>query len=90
MPSNSYYEPIRQFLVDAREGKKQPKIQPVDATARHILDDVLSSKQSFIWRGTTASICRWLSGWLPIWLLDMLNNGTRGVTELRQYYAKRP
>ncbi|KAI1159137.1 putative short-chain dehydrogenase/reductase [Nemania serpens] len=59
MPSNSYYEPIRQFL-------------------------------SFIWRGTTATTCRWLSGWLPLWLLDMLNNGARGITKLRQYYAKRP
>ncbi|GAW17837.1 hypothetical protein ANO14919_073040 [Xylariales sp. No.14919] len=90
MPSDSYYEPIRQFLVDIREGKIHAKEQDVDVTARHLLDDVFRGRGSFIWRGTTSSTCRWLSGWLPLWLLDTINNGARGVTELRQYYATRP
>ncbi|KAJ3554840.1 hypothetical protein NPX13_g10501 [Xylaria arbuscula] len=90
LPANSYYEPIKHFLVDIREGKIHPKEQDVDIAARHLLDDVFRGKDSYIWRGTTSTTCKWLSGWLPLWLLDNLNNGARGVKELSQYYAKNP
>ncbi|KAI1131763.1 putative short-chain dehydrogenase/reductase [Nemania abortiva] len=89
MPSDSYYEPIKQYLVGARDGKMQTG-ENVDVTARAILDDALGGTKSFIWHGTTSWTCRWFSNWLPLWLLDRLNNGARGVAELREYYAKKP
>lgn len=75
--------------MEIREGKIHPKEEDVDVTVPHLLNDVFRGNQSYIWRGTTATTCRWLSNWLPFWLLDILNNGARGVTELRQYYAKK-
>ncbi|KAI0199410.1 putative short-chain dehydrogenase/reductase [Astrocystis sublimbata] len=88
MPSNSYYEPIRQFLVDARRGKMQPNETPVDVIARQLVNDVLHGRESFLWRGVSSTSCKWLSSWLPGGMLDSLCNRTRGVQELRQYYAK--
>lgn len=88
MPADSYYQPVRSFLEDARKGKLQPpNPEAPDVTARHLVDDILGGNKSFTWRGTMGSICRYLSAWLPIWALDTLNNGKRGVPELKRYYT---
>ncbi|OTB04203.1 hypothetical protein M426DRAFT_164934 [Hypoxylon sp. CI-4A] len=86
MPADSYYEPVRRFIVDARDGKLLPQGQPVDVTARGIVDDILGGASGCTWRGVMSSRARWLSWLLPIWALDWINNGSRGVSELRSYY----
>lgn len=88
MPSGSYYKPIQQFFVDACDGKLAPsKMSHVDETARQLVNDILGGVEGCTWRGVTSTECKWLSGWLPNWLLDMLNNRKRGISELRHYYA---
>ncbi|KAI1141862.1 putative short-chain dehydrogenase/reductase [Hypoxylon sp. FL0543] len=89
MPPDSYYKPVRQFIEDTRAGKKQPRQEPVDVTARHLVEDIISGAKGCIWHGATAGSCKWLSTWLPLWLLDRLNNGTRGLTELRKIIMQR-
>ncbi|RYP01783.1 hypothetical protein DL764_006070 [Monosporascus ibericus] len=89
MPSDSYYQPIRQFIVDQREAKKQPKMEHVDVTARHLVNDVLGGAKGLIWRGAASTDAKWLSWLLPTWALEMATNGTRGLSELRRYYAKK-
>lgn len=87
MPAGSYYKPIRQFIVDARDGKLQPpKTSHVDEAARQLVNDILGGVKGCAWRGVTSTECKWLSGWLPNWLLDMLNKWKRGISELRHYY----
>ncbi|RYP58438.1 hypothetical protein DL770_010424 [Monosporascus sp. CRB-9-2] len=81
--------PIRQFIVDQREAKKQPKMEHVDVTARHLVNDVLGGAKGLIWRGAASTDAKWLSWLLPSWALEMATNGTRGLSELRHYYAKK-
>ncbi|KAK7754488.1 hypothetical protein SLS62_003508 [Diatrype stigma] len=87
MPSGSYYEPVRQFLVDACEGKLQPPMTPVDLAARKLVNEILGGTKGITWLGATATECKWLSGWLPNWLWDTILNGNRGIKELRRYYS---
>ncbi|KAI0180525.1 putative short-chain dehydrogenase/reductase [Hypoxylon sp. FL1284] len=88
MPSDSYYEPVRQFIVDARNGKLLPKPEPADVTARNIVNDILGGARGCIWRGAVSTDAKWLSWLLPVWALDLINNGARGISELRRYYSK--
>lgn len=88
MSSDSYYEPVRQFIVDARDGKKMPELEHVDVTARNIVNDILGGAKGCIWRGAMSTEAKWLSWLLPAWALDLINNGARGISELRRYYAK--
>ncbi|KAK7935171.1 hypothetical protein PG985_000666 [Apiospora marii] len=90
MPSTSYCEPIRPFISEIREGKKQPGLTPVDDIARQMVSDILGGAKGPIWRGATSFICRWLSNWLPNFVLDSLNNGARGTKELHQWYLSNP
>ncbi|KAI1370113.1 putative short-chain dehydrogenase/reductase [Hypoxylon crocopeplum] len=87
MPSSSYYQPIRQLIEDQRDGKVQPKMEHVDVTARHIVNDVLGGASGCIWYGEKSTDAKWLSWLLPAWALEMITNGTKGLSELRQYYA---
>ncbi|KAI0891083.1 putative short-chain dehydrogenase/reductase [Annulohypoxylon nitens] len=87
MPSNSYYEPVRQFIVDTREGRKAAKLENVDVTARYLVDDILGGAKGCIWRGALSTECKWLSTYLPFWLMDILNNKARGLVELKNYYT---
>ncbi|KAI1455761.1 putative short-chain dehydrogenase/reductase [Annulohypoxylon moriforme] len=86
LPLNSYYEPVRQFLIDTREGKKVVKLENVDVTARYLVDDILGGAKGCIWRGAVSTECKWLSAYLPTWMMDALNNKARGLVELKEYY----
>lgn len=89
MPPGSYYAPVWQFLVDTREGKMQVKGEPPDVTARHLVKDILGGARGCIWHGETSMVCKWGSWLLPVWVQDILTSGNRGLSELRNYYAKR-
>ncbi|KAK8092051.1 hypothetical protein PG997_002412 [Apiospora hydei] len=90
MPSSSYSEPVRPIIAEICQGKTRAGLTAVDEVARQLVDDILGGAQGPVWRGATSTVCRWLSSWLPDWLLDPINNGARGTKELRQYYLSNP
>ena len=89
LPPDSYYKPVKQFIMDQRDGKKQPPMSNVDVVARQMVDDILSGSAGCIWRGAASPDARWLSWLLPTWALEMVTNGTRGLKELKRYYMKK-
>ncbi|KAH9892279.1 putative short-chain dehydrogenase/reductase [Xylariomycetidae sp. FL2044] len=90
MPPDSYYQPIRPVILDIRAGKKAPELTDVDVLARQLVGDILGGAKGPIWRGSTSTVCRLLSNWLPDSWLDYLNNGARGIAEIRSFYSGRP
>ncbi|KAL3953921.1 hypothetical protein ACCO45_011877 [Purpureocillium lilacinum] len=63
-------------------GEAGPKGGPIKDLVDSVVPDVLGEKGGIVWRGPNSGAVRFLSRWMPIWLLDSMMSNGQGLDEL--------
>ncbi|MCJ1228207.1 hypothetical protein MMC12_004868 [Toensbergia leucococca] len=82
LPSDSLYAPIQTKIADAAAGKIYPGGMDVDTFAKRLVSDVLGGSTGRVWRGNVATVVRFISSFLPTFIVDHLILGGQGMDEL--------
>lgn len=90
LPSESYYQPIRDKIDHDNKGLQYTTSmkQDVDVFARNIVNDVVSGKSGLVWRGKSSSMAWLVSAVLPGSVLTSMVNGDKGLEELAHAYRQ--
>lgn len=63
LPPGSYYTSVQQYIIDQAAGKLQQQNEPLEITARNLVQDVLGGRSGQTWRGGVAGTAK-LATWL--------------------------
>ncbi|KAI0531658.1 putative short-chain dehydrogenase/reductase [Xylaria digitata] len=66
LPTESYYQNLRDRINDVRQGKAKSGSVDTESVCQGIIADIMGCKSGIIWRGGRASTVRWLSWWESI------------------------
>lgn len=70
LPPGSRYAPIESTIARWSRGEPGPKAGSVEALVAELVDDVVVSQSTApVWKGAWAGLLKFLSGWVPEWLL---------------------
>lgn len=70
LPPGSRYAPIESTIPRWSRGEPGPRAGPVDVLVAELVDDVVDSRGTApIWKGAWAGSHKFLSGWLPAWVM---------------------
>ena len=72
LPPNSYYQPIQKQIAAIATGKNITKAMDGDTFAARVVADVLGGKEGRIWRGSTATAVRYVSKFVPTFIVVSL------------------
>lgn len=70
LPENSFYTPAQKEIAERAAGKDTEKVAPVkvDDYARTLVGDILGGAHGKVYRGRSATLVSFLSGWMPTFL----------------------
>lgn len=84
LPPDSYYHSIEEIIQRQSRGEMQkPFNEPVDVTARNLVQDTLSGRRGQIWRGGEAGRASILSWLVPTVLRERILHAERGLYQLK-------
>ncbi|GJN80324.1 hypothetical protein PLIIFM63780_003850 [Purpureocillium lilacinum] len=82
LPPGSLYASILDTITKWAKGEAGPKGGPIKDLVDSVVPDVLGEKGGIVWRGPNSGAVRFLSRWMPIWLLDSMMSNGQGLDEL--------
>lgn len=83
LPKSSWYRLVEGVIKKQSRGEMQLNNEPVEKTARNLVQDTMGGRSGKIWRGGeagTASVGSWL---LPTRVLEWILHQGRGISELK-------
>lgn len=84
LPMNSRYAPIKDIIASWASGEAKPKGCASYEFAEALVEDVIGSKQSTVYRGPYAGAVKFMATWLPTSLGVRDYSDTSGNTNLRR------
>ncbi|KAI0506261.1 putative short-chain dehydrogenase/reductase [Xylaria bambusicola] len=87
MPSDSYFNPARQSILDEYTRIGYDRSEQVDVTARRLVNDIVYGATGRVWRGGSAKEAKWLTWLLPRWAMQKLTSKAMGLEDLTHYYT---
>ena len=82
LPKDSYYHVIRDTIASFRDGSAYTSKQNPDVTAKNIVQDVVSGRSSYTWRGSQAFMVWFCLAFMPNKMLVNMANGDRRLAEV--------
>ena len=82
LPTDSYYQSIRNVINEQRLGRKKPGSQAAALTAKNLVHDIVAGRTGLIWRGGTATLVCYLGWLLPSSVFEYIVNDGRGLKEI--------
>ncbi|KAJ6444956.1 oxidoreductase, short-chain dehydrogenase/reductase family [Purpureocillium lavendulum] len=83
LPPTSHYTGILDTITKWAKGEAGPKGGPIKDLVNSVVPDVLGEGTGgVVWRGPNSGAVRFLSRWMPVWLLDMMMSNDQGLDEL--------
>lgn len=84
LPANSYYQNITSVINRHKKGLVHVKKHDVDVAANNVVNDVLSGRGGFVWRGYASSLTWLLTTFLPYAVTTKMINGESGLDKLKR------
>ncbi|KAH8425277.1 SDR family oxidoreductase [Aspergillus melleus] len=72
LSDSSPWKPAEDVIQGQAAGSMTEGAMPRSVFARHVADSVLGGATGMTWVGKMASFAYWISGFLPIWMLDRI------------------
>ncbi|KAL1878229.1 hypothetical protein Daus18300_002146 [Diaporthe australafricana] len=88
LPPSSRYAPIKDAIASWASGKAKPKGCSAQEFAEALVVDVIGSKRPAVYRGPRAGAVKFVTIWLPTWLVDFFMSQGQGLKELSQKVAE--
>lgn len=83
LPASSHYKQIEEVIGKQSRGELQVNNESAEATAKSIVNDVVSGRSGQIWRGGVAGTAKYASWILPARLFEWVLHKDRGVYDLK-------
>jgi 1-acylglycerone phosphate reductase len=83
LPETSYYHGVQEAAWKERMDHQRQAMN-VDVLAGKLVKDILGGARGTIWRGANAPLVRWAIWLNATWLVDMLVNSARGLSQVKR------
>ncbi|KAF4538166.1 Short-chain dehydrogenase/reductase SDR [Lasiodiplodia theobromae] len=86
LPENSFYTPAQKEIAERAAGKDTEKVTPVKVGdyARTLVGDILGGAHGKVYRGRSATLVSFLSGWMPTFLFDWISKLDTGLEKIEK------
>lgn len=73
LPEDSYYHSVTDAINAGMQGDDNKKNgTDVDVFAEQVVKSVVNGGRGKLWAGTMAPLVKWVTGWLPVWILEKI------------------